>query len=97
MLLNVGFMWLAMAVAAVVIVSFIVATALHAVVGDEGFGATGNAAVMAAGFFAGIYIANSLGYRLADVRQAIPVGVGGAFALFGLLVVLKAAMRRLVG
>ena len=67
MLWNLGFMWLAMAVAAVVILSFIVATALNALIGEEGFGATGNAAVMAAGFFVGIYLANSLGYRLADI------------------------------
>lgn len=97
MLLNLGFMWLAMAGATVAIVSFILAIALNAVGGEEGFGATGNAAVMVTGFFAGIYIANMLGYRLADVRQGIPVGVGSAFALFGFLVVLKAVMRRLVG
>lgn len=97
MLWNLGFMWLAMAVAAVVILSFIVATALNALMGDEGFGATGNAAVIAAGFFAGIYLANSLGYRLADMKLAIPVGLGSAFALLVLLVALKAAMRRMIG
>lgn len=97
MLWNLGFLWLAMAVAAVVIPSFIVATALNALMGEEGFGATGNAVIIAGGFFAAIYAANSLGYRLAEMKLAIPVGIGGAFALLGLLVVFKAGLRRLTG
>lgn len=97
MLWNLGFIWLAIALVCVIILSFIVATMLDALIGNEAFGAAGNAAVMTFGFFAAIYLANSLGYRLNDLARAIPVGVGGAFALFGFLVVFKGTMRRLFG
>lgn len=97
MLWNLGFGWLVMAGTAVVILSFIVATALNPLMGEEGFGATGNAAIISIGFFAGIYVANSMGYRLADVQRAIATGLGGSFVLLSVLVGLKAAMRRLIG
>ncbi|MBE0692401.1 MAG: hypothetical protein IH590_04760 [Aquamicrobium sp.] len=97
MLWNLGFGWLVMAATAVVILSFIVAMALNALMGEEGFGAAGNAAIIAIGFFAGIYVANLMGYRLADVQRAIATGLGGSFVLLGVLVALKAAMRRLIG
>lgn len=97
MLANLSFLWLAMAFACVTILSFIIAVLLNALVGEEAFGATGNAAIMTCGFFAGIVIANSLGYRLTGIDQAIKLGVSSAFVLFALLVVLKGAMRRLFG
>lgn len=97
MLWNLAFIWLAMALACVTILSFIVATMLNALIGDEAFGATGNTVIMTLGFFAAIYLANFLGYRLTDLARAIPVGVGGAFALLGFLVVFKGTMRRLFG
>ena len=53
MLWNLPVLWLTMAVAAVVILSFIVATALDALIRDEAFGAIGNTVVMAFGFFCG--------------------------------------------
>lgn len=97
MLWNMGFGWLVIAGTAVVILSFIVAMALNTLMGEEGFGAAGNAAIIAAGFFGGIYVANLMGYHLADVQRAITAGVGGSFVLLALLVLLKAAMRRLNG
>lgn len=97
MLSNLGFLWLAMAVACVTILSFIIAMTLNALMRDEAFGATGNTVIMTFGFFAGIFAANSLGYRLTGVDQAIPLGLGSAFALFAFLVFLKGAMRRLFG
>lgn len=97
MLWNLGFLWLAMALACVTILSFALALALDALTEGEAFGVTGNTAVMTSGFFAGIWLANSLGYQLVNVREAIPVGLSGAFALFGFLVVLRAVKRRLIG
>lgn len=97
MLWNLGTEWLVLATATVAILSFIVATALNALMGEEGFGATGNAAIITIGFFGGIYFANAFGYRIFDVRSAIATGLAGAFLFLTVLVALKAAMRRLIG
>lgn len=97
MLWNLPFLWLMMAVAAVIILSFTVSTALNALIHDEAFGITGNTVVMALGFFTAIYLANLTGHRLADMGRALPVGVGGAFASLGFLIIFKGAMRRLFG
>ncbi len=97
MLWNIEPGWLLLAVTSVAILSFIVATALNALLGPEGFGATGNAVIITIGFFGGIYGANMLGRRLTDVQAAITTGLGGAFLLLAALVMLKAAMRRLSG
>jgi asparagine N-glycosylation enzyme membrane subunit Stt3 len=97
MLWNLGTGWLVLAATAVAILSFIVATVLNALLGEEGFGATGNASIITFGFFGGIWLANTLGHHLADVQRAIATGLGGAFLLLTVLVVLKAAMRRLSG
>lgn len=97
MLLNLGTGWLVLAATVVAILSFIVATALDALLGEEGFGAVGNTAVLTAGFFGGIHAANMAGYRLADIQIAVATGLGGAFLLLAILVVLRAAMRRLGG
>ena len=95
MLWNLGIGWLMMAGTAVVILSFIIATALNAFLGEEGFGATGNAAIITAGFFGAIWVLNTLGHNLAEVQRAIATGMGGAFLLLAALVALKAALRRL--
>ena len=97
MLLNLGTGWLVLAATVVAILSFIVATVLDALLGEEGFGAVGNTAALTAGFFGGIHAANMAGYRLADVQTAVATGLGGAFLLLAILVVLRAAMRRLGG
>lgn len=95
MVWNLGLWWLVLAATAVFILSFILALALDALLGGEGFGATGNTVVLTVGFFGGVYGANMAGYRLADAQAAIVTGLGGAFLLLAALVVVKAAMRRL--
>ncbi len=97
MLLNLGTWWLVLAGTCVAILSFIIATVLNALMREEGFGATGNASVITAGFFGGILLANTLGHHLVDVQRAIAIGLAGSFLLLALLVMLKAAMRRLSG
>lgn len=95
MLWNLDPGWLLIAFAVVGILSFIVAMALNAIMGEDGFGATGNAVVITAGFFLAIFVANHLGYRLIDLRMAVATGLGGAFACLALLAVMKAALNRL--
>lgn len=95
MLWNLGFGWLLLAVAIVGILSFIIALALNAVMGEDGFGAIGNAVVITAGFFLTVFAANNFGYRLSDMTMAVAVGLSGAFACLSVLAVLKAGLGRL--
>lgn len=95
MLWNLGSEWLLMAFVVVGIVSFILAMALNAIMGEDGFGAVGNAVIITAGFFLAIFVANNFGYRLTDLRLAAATGLGGAFACLTVLAVLKAALNRL--
>jgi hypothetical protein len=97
MLWNLGAGWLVLAATTVAILSFIIAVSLNGLLGDEGFGANGNASIITAGFFGGVLFVNLLGHDLADVQLAVAVGLAGAFVLLAFLVMLKAAMRRLGG
>lgn len=94
MLWNLGAEWLFIALVVVGILSFILAVALNAIMGDDGFGATGNALVMTAGFFLSIILANSLGYNLREVKLAMLVGLAGTFGLLFVLAAAKAALAR---
>lgn len=94
MLLNLGPGWLLMAVVVVGILSFILAMALNAIIGEDGFGANGNAIIITVGFFLAIFVANNLGYRLADLRLAIATGLTGAFVCLTVLIALKAVLSR---
>ena len=95
MLWNLGADWLLIALAIVGILSFILALALNAIMGEDGFGATGNAVVITAGFFLAIFVANNLGYRLSDLKLALVIGLSGAFACLIVLAALKAGLNRL--
>ncbi len=94
MLWNLDFVWLLLAVAAVSIVAFGLSIGLDAIMGEEGFGPTGNMVVITAGFFLSIFTANSLGIRLADLTMASAAGIAGAFLCLLVLVMLKAALNR---
>ena len=95
MLWNLGAQWLLIALAVVGILSFILAMALNAIMGEDGFGATGNAVVITAGFFLAIFAANNFGYRLTDLKLAVATGLAGAFACLLVLAAMKAALNRL--
>lgn len=95
MVWNLEIGWLLTAFAVVVILSFIIALALNAIMGEDGFGATGNTVVIATGFFVAVFVANSLGYRLGDLRLAATTGLAGAYFLLFTLAAFKAALNRL--
>lgn len=97
MVWNLDIGWLLMAVVCVGILAFILSMALNAIMGDDGFGPTGNAGVITVGFFATILAANTFGYRLADLRAAVVVGMAGAFLLLTALALGKAVLARLEG
>ncbi len=95
MLWNLDLSWLLMAVAIVAMVSYIFGMALDGVMGSDGFGALGNMVVVTAGFFLGIFVANSYGITLRDLTIAIGAGLGGAFLSLALLAGFKAGLNRL--
>lgn len=95
MVWNLEIGWLLIAFVVVIILSFVLALALNAIMGEDGFGATGNTGVITVGFFLAIFIANSLGYRLADLGLAAATGLAGAFILLFTLASFKAALNRL--
>ena len=86
--------WLLIAFVVVGILSFILAMALHAIMGPDGFGAGGNAAIITTGFFLAVFAANNFGIRLADLRMAVAFGLGGAFVCLSALAMLKALLNR---
>lgn len=92
---NLDPMWLALLVIVVSILSFLVALALNAVMGDDGFGVGGNTAVITAGFFGGIVLADWFGFRFRDMGHVIAFGLCGALACMLVLAALKAALSRL--
>lgn len=95
MLMNLDLTWMMMAIAVVAILSFIFGMALDSLLGSEGFGPIGNTIVVTAGFFLGIYVANSYGIRFHDLKMAVATGLCGAFASLGIVAVVKAGLARL--
>ncbi|MEO4000604.1 hypothetical protein [Mesorhizobium sp. CAU 1732] len=95
MLWDLGAGWLLMAFVVVGIIAFILALALNAIMGPDGFGASGNAIIITVGFFLGVSLANNLGYSMRDLQLAITTGLAGAFACLSVLALLKAALTRL--
>jgi hypothetical protein len=95
MIWNLDSMWLMMAIATVVVLSYFFGTALNALMHDDGFGANGNAVIVASGFFLTIFGANYQGYDLHDMHQAIIVGLAGAFVVLASLTLVRALVRLL--
>ena len=94
MLWNLDTGWLLMAVAAVCVIAFMFGSALHAIMGDDGFGAIGNMTIFASGFFTAIFGLNSYGIPLRDMTLAVSAGLGGAFVSITVLALLKAGLER---
>ena len=95
MIWNLDAAWLMMAVASVAVMGFFFGAALHAVMGDDGFGPMGNTALFTFGFFGAILAANDYGISLRHLDLAVAVGLGGAFLLIAALALTKAGMARL--
>jgi len=95
MIWNLDFIWLAIAFAVVGIIAFMLSLALDAIMSGEGFGPSGNAFILAGGFFLSIYGFNWYGIRFREAAEAAMMGTAGAFALFFVLALAKAAVTRL--
>jgi len=95
MLWNLDAFWLTMAIAIVVVFAFFLGSAIDTLVREDGFGTTGNMAIIFGGFFLAILAANYQGYSLHELHRAIMVGLAGAFACLTSLTLLKALAARL--
>lgn len=93
MLWNLDASWLLFAVITVAMVGFMLGMALDGVMGDDGFGATGNMVIITAGFFLAIFAANLHGWRLNDLTTAVGTGLGGAFVTLFAMALLKAGLN----
>lgn len=94
MLWNLAPVWLLLAFVTVGILSFILATALDAVMGESGFGAAGNALIITAGFFLAVAAADRFGIRLGGFEQAVAAGMGGSFLCLAALMAVKRLLER---
>lgn len=95
MLWNLAPGWLLLAFVTVGILSFILAMALDAIMGESGFGAVGNALIITAGFFLAIAAADKFDVRLGGLEQAVAAGMGGSFVCLAALTVMKGLLERL--
>ncbi len=86
---------LAVALTALIAVALVFGTVLNAIVRENGFGPAGNAVLFAAGFVGAAYFADVHGVDLRDLRLVAAWGLGGAFALFSVLALVKAGLARL--
>ena len=94
MLWNIASSSLAVGLTAVVVISFVFGSVLNAVLGENGFGSPGNAVIFVLGFSSAVYFANSHGVSLYDLHLVAAWGIGGAFALFSVAVLLKAGLAK---
>jgi hypothetical protein len=94
MLWNLETGWLMMAIAMVAVIAFFFGAALNVIMREDGFGPVGNMAVFTAGFFAGIFAANSYGIAMPDLTLATATGLAGAFVAIAVLALVKAGLAR---
>ncbi|MBX3578645.1 MAG: hypothetical protein KF723_15685 [Rhizobiaceae bacterium] len=95
MVWNLDTSWLMLAVALVSVIAFMFGSALHALIGEDGFGPFGNMLIIDAGFFGAIVAANMRGLALTDLTLAVGVGMAGSFAALAGLALLKAGLQRI--
>ncbi len=95
MIWNLDYEWLLMAVAIVSMLSFFLGMALDGVMEEDGFGAVGNTVIITVGFFLGIFIANTYGIYLRDLKLAITAGLCGSFITLATLAISKSVLAKL--
>ncbi len=95
MLSHLDTTWLLFAFAIIAAFGFFFGTALDAIMGEGGFGPTGNTLLFILGFFVAVVIANRHGVYLSDLKLAVACGLGGAFVFISVLALIKAGLARL--
>lgn len=78
----------------VVIMTYFIASAMHGVMGPDGFGVLGNQGIIIAGFYLGIWGGRYFHFPVRDFTNAVIAGLAGAFIALFFLTVLKALLNR---
>jgi predicted cobalt transporter CbtA len=94
MIWNLSAGWLFMAIVVVSMFSYILGYILDRIMERDGFGPGGNMVVIAAGFFAAIYLYNRLGNLVSNMREGVIVGLAGAFVVLATLSLGRALLNR---
>ncbi len=95
MLWNIDAGWFIMAFGTVAGVSYMLSLMMESSIGKEGYGPFLNATFITGGFFLAILGANFQGINLSDLKWALVYGGAGAFGLLFLMLLLRAAVKRL--
>jgi hypothetical protein len=95
MIWNVDPAWLAMAIAVVAGISYMLALLMEPSIGSNGFGAFGNTVLITAGFFLGIYCANEYGVSIKALKYALLIGLSGSFAILLSMFLLRGLWSRI--
>ena len=74
-------------------VTFVVGSAMHGVIGEMGFGPLGNTLILASGFVLAIAVVNYLGDVL-SLNALTASAISGAFVLLFLMMVVKRFLLR---
>lgn len=85
---------LAIGLVVVAAFAFFFGSVLDAILGENGFGPTGNTMLFTIGFVGAVYFANTHGVGLSDLKLTVAYGLGGAFIFFSVLALLKAGLSR---
>lgn len=80
---------------AVSMCAFFVSMTMDGVIGERGFGVTGNMLILTAGFYIGLEGFAQLGLALSDITAIALAGMCGSFLSLAVLSVLKARLRLL--
>lgn len=83
------------ALCAVAVISVVFGSILNAILQEDGFGPVGNALILLVGFYISVVVAKSQGLPMRDITLAMATGLGGGFACFALLALLKGGITRL--
>lgn len=79
----------------VFIATYFLGTFVHEIVDAEGFGIVGNAVVLTAGVFIGLYLSAEYNIPQRDYPLVAVCGVAGAFATLSSLIIVKMGLRKL--
>lgn len=78
----------------IVIMTYFIASAMHGVMGPDGFGVLGNQGIIISGFYLGVWGARYLHFPVRDFTNAVVAGLAGAFVALFFLTVCKALLNR---
>jgi hypothetical protein len=78
----------------ILLCSFFLASAMHGVLGKDGFGVIGNMLVIATGFYIGLWLGRYYGFSIRNFEIGVLAGLVGSFMSLLTLSVMKALLNK---